>query len=268
MSQFEPNDLGDFILGYTRNVRTGFDQRWSSIVPRIYDKYVHESIGGILSRQATLTIELAQAPSTWNGHVAPLFLRSMVDAYITLAWILEKPNERSEQYVKYGLGQEKLQIEYMEKRIAEDPKSFHSREYREMIKMRRSWLNSQLAEWFTEINVGSWSGVSTRQMAKDIGRESIYQFAYVPFSSSVHNMWNHVAAYNLRQCRNPLHKWHLVPTIMALDIDLDFMFRSAKYISISYQLFDETMDVTCDTELPQSFLLNHKLFRIGEQDGE
>ena len=266
MTMSEKELLSDFVAKYPDNVRTGFDERWSLVRPEIYDKYVHECIGGLLSRQATLTIEMAMAPSTWNVHVAPLFLRCMVDAYITLAWIFDEPIERSEKYIKYGLGQEKLYIEYLQEALQEEPDSYDAANIQKVVEIRKSWLNGQLAEWATEINVGSWSGISTRDMAKEIGRESIYKHAYVPFSGPTHNMWQHVGMYNVEPCQNPLHKWHLVPKIRRVPLDPDFMYRSAKYISQSYELFDEKMGIQCDVVLPDDFLLEHPFFSIGEDD--
>ena len=268
MTTNEDDLLHDFVEKYIQNVRAGFDGRWSQIKPEIYRKHVHECIGGLLSRQATLTIEMAKAPSTWNGHAAPLFLRCMVDAHITLAWILDDPTDRSEKYVHYGLGQEKLYVEYLEEALEEDPDSFDANRMREVIKLRRSWLNGQLADWATEVNVGSWSGISTRDMAKEIGRESLYRHAYVPFSGPVHNMWQHIGIYNVEPCRNPLHKWHVVPSIRRAPVHPDFMYRSSKYISQTYELFDKKMSTTCSTPLPEDFLLNHRLFCGDENNGD
>ena len=256
--------LNDFISQYVKIVHSGFEKRWSQVKPEIYQKHVHECIGALLSRQATLTIEMAKSPSTWNGHVAPLFLRCMVDAYITFAWIMESRIDRSEKYINYGLGQEKLYIEYMEEALREDPESYDDESIREMIETRKTWLNSQLAEWATEVNVGSWSGISTRDMAKEIGRESIYKYAYVPFSGPAHNMWQHIGIYNVEPCKNPLHKWHVVPKIRHADIHPDFMYRSAKYISMTFELFDEKMDITCDVPLPDDFFSEHPLFSEDE----
>src|SRR5438270_180381 len=180
----EANDrlLWKFVQEYCANIRQGFEDRWSQVKPNIYEKHAHEAIGALLSRQATLSIELAKAPSMWNGHVAPLILRCMIDAYITLAWILDKPTERGAKYIDYGLGQEKLFIEYLEGELREHPGGRDEKDVRKMIDFRKSWLNGQLAEWATEVNVGSWSGMTTREMAKEVGRESIYKFAYMPFS--------------------------------------------------------------------------------------
>src|SRR2546425_12296655 len=91
MTKKQKNLLWKFVQEYCVNARQGFEDRWAKVKPDIYEKQAHEAIGGLLSRQATLTIELAKAPSMWNGHVAPLILRCMTDAYITLAWILDKP---------------------------------------------------------------------------------------------------------------------------------------------------------------------------------
>jgi len=252
--------LENFIQSYTENVRAGFEDRWKQVKPEIYQKHIHEAIGGLLSRQATLAIEMAMAPSVWNGHVAPLFLRCMIDAYITLAWILDNPTQRSEKYIHYGLGQEKLYIEYLEESHREEPDSYDADAIKKMIEMRKSWLNSQLAEWATEVNVGSWSGISTREMAKEIGRESIYKHAYVPFSGPVHNMWQHVGIYNVVPCQNPLHKWHVVPRLRRAPFHPDFLYRSAKYVSLTYEIFDKKMGIKSSVALPEDFFLDHPLF--------
>lgn len=252
--------LSDFVNGYIENVHEGFDDRWGQIKPEIYDKHIHESIGALLSRQATLTIEMAKAPSTWNGHVAPLFLRCMVEAYITLAWILAEPKSRSKQYIEYGLGQEKLYIEFIEEALDEEPDAFDSESIKEMIEIRKSWLNGQLAEWATEVNVGSWSGMTAREMAREIGRESIYKHAYVPFSGAAHNMWQHIGIYNVEPCSNPMHKWHVVPKIRSTPIHPDFMYRSAKYITITFELFDEKLGTESKIKLPEDYFVDHPLF--------
>ena len=258
--------LEDFVKKYTDITQAGFDERWKQITPDIYEKHMHECIGALLARQATLSIEMAMSPSTWNPHVAPLFLRCMIDAYITLAWILEDPRERSEEYIHYGLGQEKLYIEYLKESLDEDLDSYDAEGIKNLIEMRESWLNNQLAEWATEVNVGSWSGISTREMAKQIGRESIYKHAYVPFSGSAHNMWQHVGIFNIKPCNNPLHKGHVVPTIRGISPHPDFMYRSAKYISITFELFDEKMGIKCEVPLPDDFLIDHPLFTGKEED--
>lgn len=260
MKNRSKNLLQKFVKEYCENAHKGFESRWSQIKPDIYEKHTHEAIGGLLARQATLSIEMAKSPSIWNGHVAPLLLRCMVDAYISLAWVLGEPNLRSKQYINYGLGQEKLYIEYLEEELRESKDVAGGEEeeaLREMVRVRKGWLNSQLAEWATEVNVGSWSGMTTREMAKDVGHESIYRFAYVPFSGPTHNMWQHVGIYNMKPCTNPMHKHHLVPAIREAPLEPDFMYRSSKYLSQTFTLFDSKMNVKSSVILPVQFFARY-----------
>ena len=69
----------------------------------------------------------------------------------------------------------------------------------------------------------------------------------------------------MEHCTNPLHKWHLVPKVKRAPADIDFMYRSAKYVSLSYEIFDEKMGVNCDVPLPETMALAHPLF--AEEDG-
>jgi hypothetical protein len=258
--------LSEFIQGYEEIVTQGFDARLSQVTQEIYDKSISETVGALMSRQATLSIQMASAPAIWNGHAAPLFLRCMVEAYITFAWILADPNERSRKYIAYGLGQEKLIIAFLEEALSEESDAYDHESIKQMIEIRKGWLNSQLADWAAEVNVGSWSGMTAREMAKEIGRESIYKHAYVPFSGAAHNMWQHVGIYNVEPCTNPMHKWHVVPKIRRAPTDPDFMYRSAKYLSMTYVLFDEKMGIKCDIPLPEQYFIDHELFSDSDRD--
>jgi hypothetical protein len=102
----------DLMHRYCDNVELGLQDRWLKLEVGIYDTAPHEVSSALLARQATLAIQLARSPVSWNGHVAPLFLRAMVDAHISLAWVLRDPVPRAKQFILYGLGQEKLFIEH------------------------------------------------------------------------------------------------------------------------------------------------------------
>ncbi|HWR57357.1 MAG TPA: DUF5677 domain-containing protein [Thermodesulfovibrionales bacterium] len=239
---------------YCEVVKTGLVARWDKLDVKIYDSETYEVIGGLLSRQATLTTELALSPSIWNGHIGPLVLRCMTDAHITLAWILRYSKERAKKYILYGLGQEKLYIEYLKAEY--DSSTEKDERIKQMIEFKEKWLNAQRHDFLTEVNVGSWAGHNTREMAEEADCESLYRYAYVPFSGAAHNMWQHISLYNLKQCKNPLHKYHRVPTIIDPPIDPDFVYRSAKYVSKSYVLFDETLKIKIDTPLPVDWFVD------------
>jgi hypothetical protein len=260
MSDEEPDDFRDFISGYCDTVRAGLRLRWSKYKPEIYNNEISEAIGGLAARQATLAIEIARSPGIWNGHIAPLVLRCMTDTHITLAWILGAPLERSKEYIRFGLGQEKLFIEYLENEADQAPAGELDEQIEQMIKARKGWLNSQLMEWAIEVNVGSWSGKSTRDMAVEAGCEGLYKFAYVPFSGPTHSMWQHVGIYNVVPCENPLHKNHRIPVMPDLGLDPDYLYRSAKYISRTYELLSERLHLECDIPLPVTYFVDKQPF--------
>jgi hypothetical protein len=245
-------ELEKVVGKYIDIVREGLEERWKSIATELYEPEPHEVIGSLLARQATLTIQLAGAPQIWNGHIAPLILRCMTDAHITLAWILKDPINRAKRYILYGLGQEKLYIEHLKAEKTSGEES----EVDQIIQIREHWLNDQRHDGLTEVDVGSWSGMNTREMAEEAGCKSLYNYAYLPFSGVVHNMWQHVAIYNLKQCRNPLHKFHRAPTIAEAPLHPDFVYQSSKYVSRSFKVVDEKFALSCKVPYPVDWLFN------------
>ena len=229
-----------------RGLRTELRARWDAWEIDLTKPHVHEVIGGLLARQVTLATQLAQAPSTWNGHAAPLTLRAMTDAYITLAWIFQEPERRTDSYVKYGLGQRKLWLEHFKASLAR--RGENEPEKNPLVKALTAQLNAERFEHITEVSVGTWSERSTRQMAEEAGCLELYHLAYTPFSTAVHSMWTHVADYNLRRCRNPLHQYHRLPEDPDLEPDIDYVYRAAKYVTKAFTLFDRETGVSAEVE--------------------
>jgi len=255
----------DVMERYAQTVDDGLQERWSLLREKVelYDSETYEVAIGLVARQATLTIHLAVNPGMWTGHIAPLVLRAMTDAHITLAWILQDPPARARQYILHGLGQEKLLIAHLE---ADADGAGELRDQVDfMLDRRKAWLESQRRDFLTEVSVGSWSGLNVRDMATEANCDGLYRFAYTPFSSTVHSMWNHVSTYNLRQCTNPLHKFHRVPVIAPVPLDPDYVYRSAKYVSRSFESLDAAFSLAPTVELPVSWL-GSELSKIAQRD--
>lgn len=244
--------ITEFMQSYCEIVKKALDERWNKIPLKVYDSEVYEVIGGLLARQATLSIQLAENPMIWNPHIAPLILRSMTDAHITIAWILsENFEERAKQYILYGLGQEKKLIEHYKN------ESENNKDLEELINFKEKWVEGQRYPFLTEVNLGSWSGSNTRKMAIEADCESLYKFAYEPFSAVAHNMWQHICMFNLKKCSNPLHKKHRVPIIPDIALDEDYVYRSSKYISKSFASFDKKFNLTIETKMPDDWYLEN-----------
>jgi len=221
---------------YVQEVEIELDTRWESWPIDLSQAEKHEVIGALLARMVTLSTELAVSPQIWNEHIAPVLLRTMVDAYITLAWIFGDPLERSRKFLLYGLGQAKLSIEHRKTQLQADgidPQNDIA------VKSTEGWVNSQRYLFLTEVNLGNWAGIDTRKMAEEAGCIDLYNYEYTPFSAATHNMWHHIGRYNLKGCLNPLHGQHYVPVDYQLPSHSSYLISAAKYTDKAFHLFNE-----------------------------
>ena len=70
------------VKGYQQRLLDEIETRIGRWSLDLTQREVHEVVGGLLARQATLGIQLASSPGIWNGHVAPVILRTMADTLI------------------------------------------------------------------------------------------------------------------------------------------------------------------------------------------
>jgi hypothetical protein len=228
--------LQETIEAFVGRARDEFEYRLKKWPTDLRHNDVHEVIGALLARQVTLAIQLASSLPNWNGHVAPLFLRTMADVYINVAWVLCDPDDRAKKFILYGLGQAKLELEHRRTDLA--TRKAKSGEV-EFIEIQEDWINRQRATFLTDVNVGSWSGISTRAMADEAGCIDFYNYVYTPFSACTHSTWYHTARYNLRPCNNPLHRHHSIPAIIDTPLDPYYVDLAARYLEKTFAKFDE-----------------------------
>jgi hypothetical protein len=220
--------------GYVARARAELQARWDAWALDMKRVEVHEVIGGLLARQTRLAIQMSQNSGIWNPEIGTGVLRMMVDAHLTIAWILLEPVERARAYVRYGLGQEKLHLEHL-KAAGHD---------QDAIEARERWINEQRFTFLTEVNVGAWSGSDTRSMADEAGLLDLYRFRYQPLSATVHSMWSHVEHMNLIQCRNPLHRYHRIPCADDLPPDIGFWDSAAQQLAETFAHVDEKLGLS------------------------
>ena len=259
----EKTPIEDLIDSYESYLISSFNELWSSVKIE-YDKLeAYSVIGGLLSRQVTLSMQMASSPAILNGHSAPLFLRAMTDLHITLSWIMLDLVERAKKYILHGLGEEKLLVEHFKKEIEDQPENSLSDEIREVIDLKSTWINSQRRDFFVEVNLGNWAQLDYRRMSQETDCESLYKFAYKPFSQAAHNMWPHVSIYNCKDCESPLHRHHLIPELLEAPLDIDFLFRSCKYVHMAYELFIEKFNLEIESPMPLEWW--HEYFKNQEE---
>ena len=238
-----------------------FSAMASILVKEISEKLIHlpvteeehTVVNGLIARQATLAIGVAQNASVWNWDIGPLYLRAMTDCYITLAWILKDAKERSRLYILHGLGQEKLWMAHYERILEkiDDPEEKQS--YEAMLAASKTWVESQSFLFFVTVNLGSWSGKSTRQMAEEAGCLDLYNFAYQPYSFSAHSTWNHVGKFNAVPSSSPLHKNMRLPNIPAYGGEPSIVINAAKYLEKAARAVMETFSLELESLPPHSW---------------
>lgn len=209
------------------------DEIWSRLPVDIYESEVFEVLGALLARQCNLAVKLAGNIDLWDYHAGPLFLRPMTDCCITVAWILKDPLDRARKFILYGLGQEKLEIErlrsVLNEQSGEDRKRMEAR-----IAIQEAWLNAQHYSFLQHVDVGSWSGISTRKMAEEADRLSLYDFAYTGWSHAAHGTWNHIGRFDAFPTGEPLHKHIWEPANVDHGNQVDIVIQATKYFDESY----------------------------------
>jgi len=235
--------IENLIEVFVEQSRSELAQRLTKWQTDLSQAEVHEVIGAHLARQHTLARELAQNPRIWHQHIAPMILRAMADVYISVAWILDDPVDRARKFVLHGLGQAKLRLEHRKEAMnGREP----APDENAAIQALEDWIDHQRFTFLTEVNVGSWSGISTRQMAEEAGCIDFYNLVYNPFSACTHSMWHHVAVYNLKVCSNPLHRYHRIPHDPALPLDPHYVYLAGKYWQKTLSSFDRKVALQVD----------------------
>jgi hypothetical protein len=234
----DESKLEDFVRAIDSKIRQELRLRCEAYTPDFRMPEVFNVLTALLARQATLAIELASAPQLWNGHSAPLFLRAMTDVHITLSWVLLDPKARARQYIEHGLGQAVLEVEHRKKKL-ESAEEEDKEDLMQVIRAYESWIDMQRLSFLVEVNVGAWSGKTTREMAEESGILDFYNYVYTPFSQCAHSTWYHVGRYNSGPSESPLTRQLWMPQIVESPSDVWNLHLVAKYLDKSFNTFDE-----------------------------
>lgn len=239
--------LSEVLNNYIDKVNSSLDERISAWNCSIADREIRDVIGGLMARQVSLATNFAANPGIWNIDVAPIFLRCMADVYITFCWIIKDTQVGCRRFIEYGLGQQKLALEKYKEQVLKEEGDVGT-EIREFIETREKMLEMEKNRFLVPVNLGSWSEMSTREMAQEVGEERFYDYVFVQFSSSIHSTWQHIWRFNLCPCTNPLHGGHRVPINLSLPPDLQQLMNAAKYLCKVFKKFDGVMLKLNDTE--------------------
>jgi Family of unknown function (DUF5677) len=219
------------LVDYERQLRLQVAKAWEET--SLYDPaqpQVAEVLFGLLARQANLAISIVRSPGTWTDSTAPILLRTMIDCYLTVAWIAKAPRERARAYVLYGIGQ--AQLVYLQRKEELETAGSDVQGDSVLRHMER-WISSERWPEMIEINTGNWAEQDLRKMAAEVGKTDLYRLAFLPFSACVHNNWWHVARANLVRSDDAAHRYVRVPAIGDFSISPTYPLTAAKYFSMT-----------------------------------
>jgi len=227
---------------------------WNRVTIDLSKPLRDEVLGALIARQARFATVIVTEPQLWSLDISRILLRCMVDTHITLLWLATKGTYPDfENFVEYGLGQEKLLLEHIKSRL--DKSDPESHRLRENVEGMESWIDSQFLTYLLPVNVGSWTKKTTRQMAEETGCPEIFNLSYAPFSSVLHGTWNAISRLNLEFCSNPLHRFHRVPSLEEPPIHLGTPEQAIKIMDESFRAWkqakgiDMLSSVACDSFL-------------------
>ncbi len=220
---------------YIEHCETYLANIWGNLQYDLNNSHRYDVVGGLLHRQLILAVSMAESNILLTPHLAPLILRPMVELIITLKWIILDLDNRTQQFIEYGLGRHQL---VKEKMYPSNP-NYKINEYLDQ------WLNSQRREEFINLNLGSWSGTDIRKMSEDVDLKDLYDGAFDPFSAAVHNQWHHVGKYDVMRCKQALHKFHFIPGSLAETwiSDEHYLLLSAKYLDLAFEAVRSTFQL-------------------------
>ncbi|TAJ14572.1 hypothetical protein EPO56_01860 [Patescibacteria group bacterium] len=141
-----------------------------------------------------------------RGAVGRLTLRSCVESFITLAYLIKKDDSNIwNEFRNYGIGQMKLS--YLKARDSNDKPAFIDEKFLKQIANEDRW------EEFSDIELGHWTSSTLRKLSEEAGCKDIYDAYYDWTSTFSHGSWGAIRESSFAICANPLHRLHPIPSV-------------------------------------------------------
>jgi hypothetical protein len=203
------------LMAVLRRETQALHERFISVAsrtdPDIYDPDRYEVLTGLVSAAIRSVAVATMSPATWSGEHGLMVVRSIVEALITVRWLLHEDDpEMYRRFKEYGRGHLKLLKLHVEEFI--DEQKAQPEDLLRFASYLETEVNADVGEEWQEIQLGgTFAGISAQKMAAAVGMKSEYNFVFAPASSSGHREWVTLDRYVLTRCMNPLHRWHRIP---------------------------------------------------------
>ena len=179
----------------------------------------------------------------WTASIGPLILRPMADLVIRTKWMTaDGTGDRIDKYMEHGYGQAKKAVETRRERLAEMEPGTQRTMQEHATVHDEAWIEQHKPAWAIDVIEGEPDRRrSIGDMARECGKEELYEWAYVTWSGAIHSSWFHVGRYNAAFCGNELHENEIRGMVSEPIFDIDYLFRGCKYL-------DEVLEDALRTE--------------------
>ena len=137
-------------------------------------------------------------------------LRTILEVYIMLKYLLKKESEKPDiwqEYKIYGISKFKLIL----LKIREY--DYDNEESHIILPIIDSLVNEIKWEEFIDIDLKYFDKKGIREKSKEVGEKDLYDTIYDYDNNYVHGLWGAIRENAMLHCDNPNHKYHCIPDI-------------------------------------------------------
>lgn len=200
----------------------------------------HEVLTGHVVRAYRALEALIRAPHMWTGEHASPVTRLLFEAQIFIRWMLQRGNDEVFlEYQSYGLGKRKLLKQHVKSLLERlgDGAPDMLKAYAESLEQK---TGGDWGDQFQAVSLDStFSGLTVRQMAEQVGMLDEYRHVYQSASGISHGEWWAIQDYAMQRCQNPLHLFHHLPSLEEFRSEPEFV---GTLINFFDRLIDEVID--------------------------
>ncbi|WP_206453341.1 DUF5677 domain-containing protein [Aurantimonas marina] len=169
-----------------------------------------EASFGLVLFATSLYVEI-NSSSIHRLSASRIALRTIVECFINLSYLSKEDNETIWlQFRNYGIGKAKLAFL---KNVDEDK----TPDFIDVEKLE-FFANEDYWQEFIDIDLGSWSSKTLRDIAVASSVKDVYDKHYDVLSAFSHGNWLAVRHVVFDTCLNPLHRFHRVPHTPYMDM--------------------------------------------------
>jgi hypothetical protein len=192
--------------------------------------------------------EEINSSSLGNGILGRQGLRTIIESYIMLKYLLGKEPEHPNiwrEYKLYGISKYKLILLKARETDYIDTTSHIS------IPIIDALVNEFMSEEFINVDLRYFDNQSIRDKSIEVGEKQLYDLFYDYDSSFSHALWGAIRESAMIFCNSAAHHYHPIPDLYVNQDLPDVKMDCIKVVKMLFSIFSELY------ELPPAFLNKH-----------